>query len=232
QDDDDQGQKNVFAFNYWDEWTSPDADDDGIVDNPYFINGSSKNKDLYPQALLIHFPSDSKAPMFTKTPTDLIVEDDQTEINLSWTATDENPGWYLIFRDHPIFFYSAIRGAMSKAKILQEPMSPSLQIIQYGFWMSGVPITLYSDNPFHMYFDQYPGGYSFTCIVADAAGYITSHSITIWDIESITTTTGSETTSPPPYSFTTERRIPGWTFSIVLAVIITFILPKRLKWEE
>ena len=29
---------NIFDFNYWNEWTAPDADGDGIVDQPYQIN--------------------------------------------------------------------------------------------------------------------------------------------------------------------------------------------------
>lgn len=33
--------RNIFSYNYWDDWTSPDADSDGIVDNPYSIYGSS-----------------------------------------------------------------------------------------------------------------------------------------------------------------------------------------------
>ncbi len=42
----DDGSNNVFAFNYWDDWTIPDADTDGIVDNPYIIDGG--NQDPYP----------------------------------------------------------------------------------------------------------------------------------------------------------------------------------------
>ncbi len=34
--------------NYWYDWTSPDADNNGIVDNPYSIDGSANNADNYP----------------------------------------------------------------------------------------------------------------------------------------------------------------------------------------
>jgi len=34
--------------NYWSDWTTPDADLDGIVDNPYNIDGSAGAKDYYP----------------------------------------------------------------------------------------------------------------------------------------------------------------------------------------
>ncbi|MFX0150109.1 MAG: right-handed parallel beta-helix repeat-containing protein [Candidatus Hodarchaeota archaeon] len=42
----DDGSNNIFAFNYWNEWTSPDVDTDGFVDNHYTIDGG--NQDPYP----------------------------------------------------------------------------------------------------------------------------------------------------------------------------------------
>ncbi|MFX0123006.1 MAG: BMP family ABC transporter substrate-binding protein [Candidatus Hodarchaeota archaeon] len=42
----DAGFGNVFILNYWYSWTSPDADGDGIVDNPYSIG--AENQDPYP----------------------------------------------------------------------------------------------------------------------------------------------------------------------------------------
>ncbi|MHA2247163.1 MAG: right-handed parallel beta-helix repeat-containing protein [Candidatus Hodarchaeales archaeon] len=44
----DDGSNNTFENNYWSEWTSPDDNFDGIIDNPYLIDGSSNSKDLYP----------------------------------------------------------------------------------------------------------------------------------------------------------------------------------------
>ncbi len=44
----DEGIDNVFIYNYWDEWISPDVDTDGIVDNPYDIDGPAYNRDNYP----------------------------------------------------------------------------------------------------------------------------------------------------------------------------------------
>ena len=35
--------------NYWSDWTTPDGDMNGIVDNPYNIDGSAGAKDFYPQ---------------------------------------------------------------------------------------------------------------------------------------------------------------------------------------
>jgi parallel beta-helix repeat protein len=44
----DDGSSNTFAYNFWDEWISPDNNTDGIVDNPYSIDGSANNHDNYP----------------------------------------------------------------------------------------------------------------------------------------------------------------------------------------
>lgn len=42
------GSNNLFAYNYWDTWISPDNDEDGIVDEPYFIADSANNEDSHP----------------------------------------------------------------------------------------------------------------------------------------------------------------------------------------
>ena len=34
--------------NYWNDWTSPDSEGDGIVDNPYNIRGTAGSRDMYP----------------------------------------------------------------------------------------------------------------------------------------------------------------------------------------
>lgn len=47
----DNGTNNIFSYNYWSDWTSPDSDNDGIVDSPYVINGFANNFDPHPLAL-------------------------------------------------------------------------------------------------------------------------------------------------------------------------------------
>ncbi|MFX1535633.1 MAG: nitrous oxide reductase family maturation protein NosD, partial [Promethearchaeota archaeon] len=44
----DNASNNLFAHNFWDEWLEPDNDSDGIVDNPYGIDGNTNNQDLWP----------------------------------------------------------------------------------------------------------------------------------------------------------------------------------------
>ncbi len=44
----DDGTDNMFIFNFYNDWSSPDENLDGIVDNPYSADGSSLNLDPYP----------------------------------------------------------------------------------------------------------------------------------------------------------------------------------------
>ncbi len=42
------GSDNIFSFNYWNDWTSPDVNTNGIVDIPYSIGGEMYFADSYP----------------------------------------------------------------------------------------------------------------------------------------------------------------------------------------
>ena len=46
----DEGENNTYIYNYYDDWVSPDADSDQIVDIPYVIDGVAENEDPYPLA--------------------------------------------------------------------------------------------------------------------------------------------------------------------------------------
>jgi hypothetical protein len=46
----DEGSNNTYIYNYYDDWVSPDADSDLIVDLPYTLDGEAENEDLYPLA--------------------------------------------------------------------------------------------------------------------------------------------------------------------------------------
>lgn len=57
----DDGENNEFVYNYWDEWTSPDTNADGVVDLSYLIDGNAGNQDTHPlvsQYLIISRTSD------------------------------------------------------------------------------------------------------------------------------------------------------------------------------
>jgi parallel beta-helix repeat protein len=47
----DDGTNNLFDANYWDDWTTPDANNDSIVDVPYSIEGDAENNDLHPMTV-------------------------------------------------------------------------------------------------------------------------------------------------------------------------------------
>ncbi|MFX1535269.1 MAG: right-handed parallel beta-helix repeat-containing protein [Promethearchaeota archaeon] len=48
----DDGSSNRFINNFWDDWISPDENEDGIVDNPRSIVGEANNQDPYPRTVL------------------------------------------------------------------------------------------------------------------------------------------------------------------------------------
>jgi parallel beta-helix repeat protein len=60
----DDGNNNSFEYNYWNYWTGPDNNGDGIVDYPYVIAGSANNSDPYP---LVHPPSNQIPTPYPRT---------------------------------------------------------------------------------------------------------------------------------------------------------------------
>ncbi|MEM1990445.1 MAG: NosD domain-containing protein [Candidatus Bathyarchaeia archaeon] len=52
---------NICEYNYWSEWTKPDADRDSIVDNPYPVPGNARSVDRYP----LVSPVTTHAPILT-----------------------------------------------------------------------------------------------------------------------------------------------------------------------
>jgi len=53
--------------NYWSDWTAPDGNGDGIVDNPYDIDGTASTNDSYP------LTTPSPAPPFIPEFSDVII---------------------------------------------------------------------------------------------------------------------------------------------------------------
>ena len=50
------GNTNIFGYNYWNDWIGPDINNDSIVDNPYPINTSINSYDFYPLASISFTP--------------------------------------------------------------------------------------------------------------------------------------------------------------------------------
>ncbi|MHA2075069.1 MAG: right-handed parallel beta-helix repeat-containing protein [Candidatus Hodarchaeales archaeon] len=84
----DNGSDNVFILNYWHDWTSPDSDDNGYVDNPYMINGTPGNLDSYP----LRYSFKGYIPHLPISITNII--DFSTTYNFPGSGTINNP--YLI----------------------------------------------------------------------------------------------------------------------------------------
>ncbi len=61
----DDGENNFIDANYWDDWISPDANNDSIVDVPYSIEGDTENSDLHPMTI----PDKSLSPWYIEETT-------------------------------------------------------------------------------------------------------------------------------------------------------------------
>ena len=87
--------------NYWSDWTSPDADNNGIIDSPYLI-GESSSKDNYPLASP-HNPGVT-VPVVTApaAPAGLTAIAGNGQVSLAWTAPNSNGGTidhYVVYRN-------------------------------------------------------------------------------------------------------------------------------------
>jgi parallel beta-helix repeat protein len=74
----DEGVNNQICFNYYSDWTSPDADANGIVDEPYSADGAVNNEDPYPLAEagvvpVVEGPTPTPTPTAAPLPMDLVM---------------------------------------------------------------------------------------------------------------------------------------------------------------
>jgi len=103
-----------YLGNYWDNYTGNDANGDGIGDIPYNIDG---DKDYCP--LMEPFEEYLVVPS-VDSPDDITYEEGTSGYSISWTATDNNPDSYIIYREGVV--------------------------VDSGSWTSGVPITINVDG--------------------------------------------------------------------------------------
>jgi parallel beta-helix repeat protein len=61
----DEGENNIYIYNYYDDWISPDADLNQIVDVPYVIDGGAESEDPYPLAAPDAVPPTPEEPSTT-----------------------------------------------------------------------------------------------------------------------------------------------------------------------
>lgn len=88
-----------ISGNYWNDWTAPDANANGIVDNPYDLDGASNNADNFPLAdpvsgvpviLTVDDNSATEEVLYENTYT--ATDPDTSEDSLIW-SWNSNAGW-------------------------------------------------------------------------------------------------------------------------------------------
>ncbi|MHA2365396.1 MAG: right-handed parallel beta-helix repeat-containing protein, partial [Candidatus Hodarchaeales archaeon] len=127
----DNGTNNLFKFNYYNDWTGPDViptGGDGIVDNPYAIDGTANNNDPFPLTNTI-YNIVPVPPVIVTAPNPLNFLEGTTGHNLIWNATNTAPLTYDITQDGIIIVDSAV-------------------------WSSGIPVILDLD-PLALTPDEY-----------------------------------------------------------------------------
>ncbi len=97
---------NIFDHNFWSDHTIPDEDGDGIVDEPYPLEGSALSRDLHPLARplpspLINLPS----KLSVSSPSDIILAEGK-EGTINWDVQANNPLRYLVIRDTAVIIAS------------------------------------------------------------------------------------------------------------------------------
>ena len=95
----------TFNYNYWGDWTSPDSEPNGIVDNPYLIDGDANNNDPYP----LTSPNNPIADHSLSILTVLYPNGGETlsgTIEIEWSAASDTWGHPITY----IVYYSADGG--------------------------------------------------------------------------------------------------------------------------
>ncbi len=103
---------NGTTGNHWSDWITPDNDDDGIVDNPYKINGTAGAKDNYPLVSPTHSVSTNpiittaninKAYAGSKYSVFYKATDSDTPANLLSWGMDTNASWLKFSSEQELF---------------------------------------------------------------------------------------------------------------------------------
>ncbi len=91
----DNGSANLLSYNYWDDLTPTDIDNDGFVDNSYVITGPVNNADPLPRAELIPRPQS----IVINGPNNFAMFYGETGYSLTWTVTVTYHDSYTVYRN-------------------------------------------------------------------------------------------------------------------------------------
>jgi len=104
----DNGTNNVWNTNtegnYWSDWTGPDTDGNGIVDDGYLINGTAGTYDLFP----LTEPVDKTLPAAHAGQEKLVYEGATVELDGTFSYDDrgiENYTWSFVYNDRDVSIY-------------------------------------------------------------------------------------------------------------------------------
>ena len=91
---------NLYQFNYFNQWTGPDNDADGLVDTPFLINGGTypnnvyvSGSDLYPTVFPNRFSllGQNTIPLVVSNPIVILSDADFQQYSVSGSGTAEDP---------------------------------------------------------------------------------------------------------------------------------------------
>ena len=157
----DNGTNNVFQSNFWDDWTGPDVEPDGIVDDSYPLKGPSNSSDPFPltkpiNPTIFHFLSRPR-----------VISPNGEEvlggiINVEWSSVYDSQGFLITYS----LYYSSDDGGLWTYLIITSETHYSwntypllngseylIKVIannSHGFWTKDVSDSSFSlENPSH-----------------------------------------------------------------------------------
>ncbi|MHA1931750.1 MAG: right-handed parallel beta-helix repeat-containing protein [Promethearchaeota archaeon] len=91
----DNGFYNTFVFNFWNDQANPELDDDGFVDTPYSIEGTSDNNDSYP--LIAPNPPLNRLLSESRIVSPNITENLKGTVVIEWTESVDSFGQDVLY---------------------------------------------------------------------------------------------------------------------------------------
>ncbi|MFX1516139.1 MAG: right-handed parallel beta-helix repeat-containing protein [Promethearchaeota archaeon] len=192
----------TFNYNYWGEWTRPDTEPNGIVDNPYLIDGDANNKDPYPltspnNPIVNHFLSSNPIVLYPNGGETL-----SGTIEIEWSATSDTWGHLITYT----VYYSADGGTT------WNELDSGLTATSYDWDTT----TLANGTNYLVKVNATCSEYLWKVDISDDK----------FSIDNPESTTMTSSTTPEP------GVTPGWTFSILLLSVCTVLVLKRVVRQK